>query len=459
MKKNLDKASLLTTVVTVILCIFFVGGFIIGLNIVLDMEGTFPPVLNEEGLTPAPETAEEALGFLNKSLEKVKNELPKTDTDAAFSIDGDSIKTDASEQFGQSLAYIKGNVESYLADSVDKPSSDYYEDSSNVVRLPKITDDMITGFTCNYIYYQCPSCSKTIDEPLDHCEDCGGERAYELRYADKYKITLELAVQDDVLNTCFAPRSEAEYMKLANDALEGRAALGKIDIEYTGLSVYFEIERLTDKITYLSYQKNMNASFDAGNAFTGDWSKIKGGNVSFDISERFNTSFTWPALTLSEHYMSVEPKGSENLLATLTCDDPTAYEVRWQSSDESIVTVDNEGYFNAGKNPGKAIITASYEFGGITYSDECEIDVKVSIERLSMNHKKVSLNVGETEQLAVKFKPSNATVQTLTWYSENESIATVDPDGTIHAVAPGKVTVYCLSDDGYYKSTSEVTVE
>lgn len=458
MKEKKDKASLLTTAVVILLCFFFVGGFILGLNTVMDMEGSFPPVVNKEGLTPAPETAADALDFLNRALEKAKKEMPKIDSDSSIGIDGDSIKTDGSGQFGQALSYIRGNAEDYLAESVEKPSADYYENPESVIRFPSLSAAQIEDFRCEYIYYQCSSCGKTSDTPLENCEDCGNALPYDLKYSDSYRITLELVNDEDTLGACFAPRSKAEYMKLANDALSGMAELDDINVEYKGLSVYFEINRLTDKITRLNYRKDLNVSFDATNAFKGDWAKIKGGSVSFDMTENFGYSFTWPALTLSSHYKSIEPKGNDNLLASLTCDKPTEYTVTWTSSDENVVTVDDEGYFDAGRTPGKATITASFEFGGITYSDECEIDVKVSVERLSMKHKKVKLAPGETEQLIVKFKPKNVTVQTLTWYSEDESIATVDADGTVHAVSAGTVTVYCLSDDDYYKSTCEVTV-
>lgn len=458
MKKKLDKASLLTTLVIILLCVFFVVGFTYGLSTVMDMEGTVPPVVNEEGLTPPPQTADEALSFLNKALDKVKSEKPKTETGASFGIDGDSLDTDGSEQFRQVLEYIKGSAQNCLADTLEKPSTDFYEGAEKILRLPNIASGDINDFTCEYITYICPSCGLSSDEPLDECESCGCEKPYNLTYQDKYRITLNLRVDENVLAACFAPRTSEESLKLINDAVDGKAKLKKIDVEYTDLTIYFEVDRLTDKITKLSYRKGMNIGFDTADAFIGEWSKIKGGNVSFAMSESYDYTFTWPALTLNNHYVSIEPKGNDNLLATLTCDNPTEYDVTWKSSDESIVTVDNEGYFDAGKKLGRATITATYNFGDITYSDECIIDVKVSVDSLSMKDKKISLKAGETEKLTVKVKPSDATVKTLTWYTEDESIAYVDADGTVHAVKPGTVTVYCLSDDGYYKSSSEVTV-
>lgn len=478
MKKKRDGASLLTTVVTAILCVFFVGGFAIGLSMVLDMEGTMVPVNNEPGLTAEPQNKEEAFAFLNYVLDKAQEEMPRLKTWTGFNIDDKTIETDGSEQFAKGLHYVKGNVEDCLAGSVETTSVDFFSDMSAVLKRPDITADNIESFTCECTYLECSSCGESNQTDAEACEECKTalDKEADLRFGDKYKITLNLVVDGDAVPAVFAPRSQEQILTIVNDAVKGKAELDKIDVEYTTLSIVFEVDRLTDKITSLTYQKGVNVSFDGTDVFQEQFASVQGGHVSFAMVENFGYSFIWPSLTLSDHYMCVEPKGSENLLATQVNDktemvkelseeekkgkeEEVNYPVTWVSSDESIVTIDQEGYFKAGKEAGKATITASFEFGGKTYTDTCEIEVKYSVERLSMNHKKVKLAVGETEQLAVKFTPSKATIQTVTWYSEDETVATVDANGVVTAVAPGKVTVYCLSDDGYFKSTSEVTVQ
>ncbi len=157
--------------------------------------------------------------------------------------------------------------------------------------------------------------------------------------------------------------------------------------------------------------------------------------------------------------MTVEPKDTNNLLATLTCTDPKIPTVTWTSSDESILTVDEEGYFKAGKEAGEATITATFEFNGQTYTDECLVLVRYSVESSKISDNKITLSVGKTETLEIKISPDNATIKTNTWYTEDEAIATVDANGVVTAVSPGVVTVYSLTDDGYYKSSCEVTVK
>lgn len=85
--------------------------------------------------------------------------------------------------------------------------------------------------------------------------------------------------------------------------------------------------------------------------------------------------------------------------------------------------------------------------------------VRYSVESSRMNRRKLTLTVGEAEKRKVKISPSNATVKTVKWYTTDENIVTVDSDGNIKAVAKGTATVYTLTDDGYYKSSCEVSVE
>ena len=57
------------------------------------------------------------------------------------------------------------------------------------------------------------------------------------------------------------------------------------------------------------------------------------------------------------------------------------------------------------------------------------------------------------------FALKKPTVRTVSWFTTDENVATVDENGTVTAVGPGKATVYALSDDMYYRSSCEVTVE
>ena len=451
------RSKLLYAGVIVILCIFFVVGFIYGLNSVLKMEGNYPPADLSEGRTAVPQTNDEALGYLNNVLDAALAQKPRFSGGSSFSIDGDSLETTGPETLKNTLLYIRDGFTDQLNGSFTETGADFSEGFEDLLRLPQITADDITGFTCDYIYYKCASCGETSVDPLQECEACGSEHPYLMQYRDNYTITYDLNVTEDLLNKNCTIRTDAQIRALLGDQLDNVLKVNNIDVDYTKLTIRLVVRRATDEVQSLVYSKGMNVKADAD--FTEKYGSLGKLDFSVDVTENESYNFVWPQLSLNEHTLDMEPKGSDNLLATLTCDDPTQYDAVWSSSDESVVTVDEEGYLKAGKNPGTAVITATFEFKGKTYSDSCRINVKKDVESLSLNKRKVSLNAGQTYQLTAKVSPSDATIRTVTWYTTDESIATVDENGVVTAVSPGTVVIYALSDDLYFKSSCEVTVK
>ncbi len=457
MKKKLDREKLFMGVLIFALVAIFVVLFTYGLSSVLAMEGTMPPNILEEGLTPAPTDKAQALDFLNKSVKKAMDEKPKLDTADNFEVDTDTLEVSGSDELKTAMLYAVDDFDSQLDSNFDAVSTEFGEDIAGKLNIPAITADDIVDFTCDYIYYQCPSCGEENDEELANCELCGGVNPYNKKYRNEYTVTLTVAVNDKTLNGNFNQRTPEEAKALCGDALNGLADIEKLDIAYEELKIVYRVQRLTDKITYLDYSKKM--AIKAETVFLDKYASLGKVNTSFVIEENNSYSFTWAGLKLSAYEMTVEPKETNNLLATLTCTDPKIPTVTWSSSDENILTVDEEGYFKAGKTEGEAIITASFEFNGQTYTDECKVQVKYSVESSKMKDKKIELAVGESKTLEVKISPDNATIKTVTWHTEDENIATVDENGVVKAVASGTVTVYSLTDDGYYKSSCEVTVK
>ena len=467
-EKKFDKQKLLTAAVSAILIFFFVGGFWIGLERVRSMEGTFPPNDIKEGITKAPESLGEAKDFLDAVLEKALKDAPAVSYDVKFSIDSDSLETDGSDTFKETLLFALDSFEDHISsveESEDIPSNTNF--GENIQALLKTPDYGVLrpqDFTCSYIYYSCPSCGETSDEPLEKCEPCGSERAYFKKYRNEYEISMTFikaepapGISYEKNKEHFSVRSDEELSFLTDSAFKDAVKINNVDVTYNTYKLVFKVNRLTDEITSLRYIKEMSVS--ASVSFLGRYEEIGDKTVSFNVTENRNYSFTWPSLSLNEEKLVIEPKNSDNLLATLTCESPLDMTVVWTSSDESVATVDSEGYIHTTKNTGEAVITATFEYLGKTYSDSCTVYVRVPVESMKMSKKALKLSVGEEAALSTKISPSDATVKTVKWYSENEDIATVDENGAVKAVGRGETTVYALSDDGYYRSTCEVTVE
>ncbi len=455
--KHVNGAKLLTVGLVVVMILTFVILFVYGLNAVLAMEGSFPPVIHAESLTPVPTTKEELVAYLNQVVSKAREKKPQLSVSGGFDVDEATLEISGTENLKQTMLYAAGGLEAELSSHSKTGTSGYGQDMNALLNVPAMDASDILSFECDYIFYACGSCGTENKEPQDHCEACGNVYPYSMRYRNEYTITVHLAVSDELLEGNFGKRSNGEIHALYGNGFQGFLNVTSVTPEYKELLLSVRVNRLTDELTFLEYAKKMHIA--SGLTFTGSFATLGDQTAAFDITERESYTFTWPSLVLDQDVLTLAPKGTDNLLATVTCEDPLGATVKWTSSDESIVTVDQQGYLAAGKKAGTAVITAEFDFMGVTYSDSCTVHVRVAVESSNISKRKLTLNAGEEYSLSIKVSPSNATVQTVTWYSENKDIATVDANGTVHAVAPGTVDIYALTDDGYYKSSCEVTVE
>ena len=70
----------------------------------------------------------------------------------------------------------------------------------------------------------------------------------------------------------------------------------------------------------------------------------------------------------------------------------------------------------------------------------------VPLKKLSLKEK-ASVVAGDTITLDVTFNPSDATNQKVKWSSSDKTVATVDSEGRITALKPGRVTIKCTSEE------------
>ncbi len=464
--KKIDKQKLLTSSVVIILVFFFIGGFWIGLDRVRSMEGTFPPNKILDSLSDIPSTDDEILSYIDMVFKKATEEgNEKITYSDSFSVDEDSIETDGSKQFRQTLIFAAGNFEDHISSVLNEKSviSEFGNDTEKLLRLYIPSKESIKEMKIDYIYFSCPSCGETSDKQHPLCELCGSEREYQMKYRNEYSIelifdgSLKDILTEHEYSQLFLPRNDSEIRNLVDGALDDSVVIDSIAVDIKELKVTLKVNRFTDELLSVGFVKTMN--IDSSVTFSEKYEALGSKNISFTLNEKTNYGLIWPQLSLDKDSIVIEPKNTDNLLATLTCEDPLAMNVLWTSSDESIATVDEEGYIKAGKTAGEVIITASFEYLGKTYSDTCAVFVRVPVESMKMNKRSVKLGVGESFELKATVSPSSATVKSVTWYTEDDNIAAVDENGIVTGKSNGKVTVYALSDDGYYRSTCEVTVE
>ena len=151
------------------------------------------------------------------------------------------------------------------------------------------------------------------------------------------------------------------------------------------------------------------------------------------------------SVTLDKSSLELTEGETATLTATVKPDNATNKTVTWTSSSSSIATVDQNGKITA-VSEGTATITA--KAGDKTAT--CSVTVKkntVAVESVTLDITSTILNTGETLTLTATVKPDNATDKTVTWSSSNSSVATVDANGKVTAVAQGTAIVTAKAGD------------
>lgn len=130
--------------------------------------------------------------------------------------------------------------------------------------------------------------------------------------------------------------------------------------------------------------------------------------------------------------------------------------IKWTSSNPAVATVeaittDDLSYATAaikGLKSGTVIITAESTDGG-NVKETFEVTVDPLVQRLSFDKRNVVIYIRSTDTVKITptCQPLNAGNQTLSWFSDDEMVATV-VDGKITAHRTGTCTITAITNDG-----------
>lgn len=132
-------------------------------------------------------------------------------------------------------------------------------------------------------------------------------------------------------------------------------------------------------------------------------------------------------------------------------DNATNQNVKWESKDDKIATVDKNGHVKP-VALGMTEITAESEDGG--FKAKCYVTVVNQIVNVSgvvienQYKKDAFLKAGEGINLVAAVSPANARNKTLRWSTTDEKIATVTQTGKVRALSEGKVKISVASVNG-----------
>ena len=186
------------------------------------------------------------------------------------------------------------------------------------------------------------------------------------------------------------------------------------------------------------------------------------GGISDVYSPRIRVEAAAGAVTgvrLDYEGITISAGGTWQLNATVEPEDAENKSVTWESSDETVATVDGSGLVT-GKSAGSATVTVRTVDGG--YTAQCSVTVEgeetVLPTGVTLSHMSLSMKEGEEAQLIASVQPADATDKSITWESNAPETVSVDSEGRLTAHKAGTAVITAKTVNGF-SAFCMVTVE
>ncbi len=146
--------------------------------------------------------------------------------------------------------------------------------------------------------------------------------------------------------------------------------------------------------------------------------------------------------------------------ASISSNQPECAEVEWYSNKPEIVSVNKTTGHIYGVNTGTTRVYAEATDGsGKKDYITVTVTAPVSVTGISICPTNLTMNVGDTDYIYETVYPQNATNQTVTWCSSDDSVAEVNLySGFVRAKKAGIVTITACTVDGEYSDSCVVEV-
>lgn len=129
----------------------------------------------------------------------------------------------------------------------------------------------------------------------------------------------------------------------------------------------------------------------------------------------------------------------------------------WSSSDPEVATVNATTGEVTAVNFGKCVITATSREEDRAVAT-CAITVYSNVDSVTLDSDKLSMSIGVKKTLKATVLPTTVLNRSVTWASENTSIATVSASGVVTGVGNGTTNITCTSADGEKSARCTVVV-
>lgn len=263
------------------------------------------------------------------------------------------------------------------------------------------------------------------------------------------KATCAITVKQSVSSITIDPS------KLNIDIGDYKTLIATISPKIAGISLTWKTSN--EKVVKIIDANSMSATIQGVSAGNAVISAINEDNI---VVGYCHVTVRQPvtSIKLSDTDVTVNLQAkSIQLRATVYPEDATNKKVNWTSSNTQIARVSENGLVTLLK-PGEVTIIATSEDNPEAMA-LCNISIEIPVTSVALDETEVTMYVGQTKRLTYTVLPINASTNSVTWTSTNNSVATVDSNGKVTAKKVGSAVIMLKSVDGGYTSYCTVNVK
>jgi len=169
-------------------------------------------------------------------------------------------------------------------------------------------------------------------------------------------------------------------------------------------------------------------------------------NDDTGISDYCVVTVTQPVtgITLNSDYQSMWVGAKYAIIPEVQPTDADNKNVTYESSDETVASVDESGVVTALKGGSCVIIVTTEE---LSLKASVTIDVKEYVSKITLSEHEKYLNIGESGVLTASVETDTATNKAVVWSSSDAGVCSV-VDGTLYGAYPGIAVITATAADG-----------
>jgi len=343
------------------------------------------------------------------------------------------------------------------------------DDTNHKVILKSYTGSAVTLYIPASVNINSTTYNVTLCNAPEHFLDSENTTTKNLSFdpninTDNVEDTSNMFINCTALETIDFGGFDTDSVKNMSGMFEGCTSLTSLNLSNFNLSALASYNKMLDGCTSLQ-TINTPVNLQKDIALPDTFVKQTDPSISYTyLPTNTSTSFTIirdthvTGITVSPTSKSIKIGDSFSITPTITPGSATDKKVTWSSSNNTIASVDTTGKVT-GLNTGTATITATTHDGGLKAA--CTVTVsntKINVTGISLSPTTKTMGVGGSFTIIPTITPSNATDKSITWFSGNPSVATVDANGKVTALGIGTAVITATTNDGGYKATCTVTV-